>query len=122
MRNQKRRLLSAVLSATTIMSMLTSVTAVAADNVSVDIPDDVITKVSEQGKAVSNQQASTAVAVDNNVNQQYYGATGDRTLEYERPDDIIVINSASEYYKLTGKKYKVPSGGSLKSSLPSSVD
>ncbi|MEE0264319.1 MAG: C1 family peptidase, partial [Acutalibacteraceae bacterium] len=46
----------------------------------------------------------------------------DRTLEYERPDDIIVINSASEYYKLTGKKYKVPSGGSLKSSLPSSVD
>ncbi|MEE0265417.1 MAG: hypothetical protein UD936_07295, partial [Acutalibacteraceae bacterium] len=112
MRNQKRRLLSAVLSATTIMSMLTSVTAVAADNVSVDIPDDVITKVSEQGKAVSNHQTSTAVAVDNNVNQQYYGATGDRTLEYERPDDITIINSASEYYQLTGKKYKVPSGGS----------
>ncbi|MEE0061501.1 MAG: hypothetical protein UE295_11795 [Acutalibacteraceae bacterium] len=117
---QTHRLLSAILSATTIMSMLTSVAAVATDTNSV--VDDVAEKTTIQEQSSSNQQANTAVAVDDSTVLEYSGATGDRTHEKGVSDEVAVINSASEYYKLASKKYRVPSGGSLKADLPSNVD
>ncbi len=121
MRQKKQRLLSTILSATTIMSMLTSVTVVATDNNSIPNADNVATNTTLQGQS-DNQQSDTAVTIDDNIITNAYGSTGDRTVECGISDDVTVINSASEYYKLTGKKYKVPSGGSLKAGLPSSVD
>ncbi|MEE0061498.1 MAG: hypothetical protein UE295_11780 [Acutalibacteraceae bacterium] len=119
MKKQTCRLLSAVLSATTVMSMLTSVATVATDGNGIN---DVIAKADNQSQLSGNQQTNTAVAVDDNVNPDFYGPTGDRTLENKIIDDSTIINSDSEYYKLTGKKYKVPSGDSLTTELPKAVD
>ncbi len=120
MRKQTCRLLSTVLSATTIMSMLTSVSAVATSDGDVANNADVaLENVLQEQNLIDSQSSTTS---QTNTNTEYYGYTGDRTLEQELPEDAVVISSASEYYKLTGKKYKVPSGSSLSASLPSSVD
>ncbi len=119
---KKSRFLCAVLSATTVMSMLTPVTAVATNsddntNTTEQAPISVV-----QTEALTNNEPSTATQLDYSADEENYGATGDLSFEYGVPEDVTVIDSVSEYYKLTGKKYKVPSGGSLKANLPSSVD
>ncbi|MEE1125171.1 MAG: starch-binding protein [Acutalibacteraceae bacterium] len=110
MRKETRKSISTVLTATMVMSMLTampaSATDISAENV--NNTDDV--------------KQNQLVTVTEESNTQILGKTGDRTLEYEIPENIEVIDSVKEYYKLTGKKYKVPSGASSASSLPSSVD
>ena len=104
-RKETLRLISSLLSATTMMSMLTAVPVNAVKGLTEDyINQNQIGIVAEE---------STPKAVR---------AMGDRTLEYEIPEGVEIIDSVKEYYRLTGKKYKVPSGGSGASSLPSSVD
>ncbi len=120
MKKEKRRLLCALLSATTVISMLTSATAVATNGNIINNVNDEAVKSTVTNKSMGNQQP--AIAVDNNSAKTELGATGDLTLEYGISDDATIISSTSEYYKLTGKKHKVPSGGSLKATLPSSVD
>ncbi len=118
---KKRKLLCAVLSATTVVSMLTSVTAVAT-NSNDDNTNAITTENTVQAKALTGNQLATAPQIDNVTDTENYGATGDLSFEYGVPEDATIIESVSDYYKLTGKKNKVPSGGSLKANLPSSVD
>ena len=94
------------------MSMLTAVPVNA---------DDSFTTESNalETKGEIQSQTATTVADENNIHQM--GKTGDLTLEYGRTEDATVIDSVGEYYKIKGKKYKVPSGGT-KANLPSSVD
>ncbi len=75
--------------------------------------------VDDLAEEINQNQLINAVQEDDN---QFLGATGDNTLIDEIPDDAEVIGSVSEYYKIKGKKYKVPSGGSASADLPSSVD
>ena len=106
MKKETRKFISTVLSATTVMSMLTAVPVGAVDNA-------VIENITAQAQAQRTVQDENTVPA--------MGKTGDRTLEYGISEDATVIDSVSEYYKLKGKKYKVPSGSS-KANLPSSVD
>ncbi|MEE1125175.1 MAG: starch-binding protein [Acutalibacteraceae bacterium] len=104
MKKQTRKRLSTVLSATMLMSMFTAMPVNAVDNVAEE---------SDQSRLINS--------VQEDANTQL-GATGDNTLIDEIPDNVDVIDSVSEYYKLQGKKYKVPSGSSASAGLPSSVD
>ena len=98
-----------VLTATMVMSMLTAIPANATD-------------IPAENANTDDIKQNQVLTVTDESNTQMLGATGDRTLELEElPEDIEVIESAKEYYRLTGKKYKVPSGGSG-TALPSSVD
>lgn len=105
MKKQTRKWLSTVLSATTLMSMFTTMPASAVDDLALQ---------SNQNQLINSVQEENS--------KQFLGATGDKTLEEGISEDITVIDSVSEYYKLKGKKYKVPSGGSASAGLPSSVD
>ncbi|MEE0264536.1 MAG: hypothetical protein UD936_02820, partial [Acutalibacteraceae bacterium] len=122
---RKRRLLCAVLSATTVMSTLTSITAVATnadDNINaVDISTNSVAE-SEPLRNDESVEAPQPTETVESSDTENFRATGDLTFEQGISDDVPVIDSVSEYYRLTGKKYKVPSGGSLKADLPSSVD
>ena len=97
------------------MSMLTAVPVSAVD----DFTDENNINQSQPQDEVKNQTPST---VQDKSNMHQMGKTGDRTLEYGISEDTVVIDSVGEYYKLKGKKYKVPSGSTASASLPSSVD
>ncbi|MEE0060053.1 MAG: starch-binding protein [Acutalibacteraceae bacterium] len=122
---RKRRLLCAVLSATTVMSTLTSITAVATnsdDNINTaDVPPNSLIQSETLAYTMPATMPQVLDEADSTDTENFH-ATGDLTFEQGISDDVPVINSVSEYYKLTGKKYKVPSGGSLNADLPSSVD
>lgn len=101
MKKHTLRLLSAILSVTTLMSTFGSVTSFA-------------TEISDSN---DKQQQAT--------NTQDYRATGDLTLEEgEIPKDVTIIDSASEYYKI--RKKNLPNSGQLllnsSGTLPKSVD
>ncbi len=113
LKKETNKLISTLLTVTTAMSMLTAIPVGAVDVVS--------ESNTTQSKAQSEIQSQTPNTVqdENNINQ--IGKTGDRTVEYGISEEATVIDSVSEYYKIKGKKYKVPSG-STKANLPSSVD
>ncbi|MEE0265416.1 MAG: starch-binding protein [Acutalibacteraceae bacterium] len=132
MRSQTGRILSTILSATTVMSMLTFAPA---GVIKASAADEVLNQQLNAGLIQNVQQATepttesvTELSTEQPATAQYesaqmLGGTGDRTFELEElPEDVEVIGSAQEYYQLVGKKYKVPSGGSLKAALPASVD
>ena len=110
MKTETKKLISAVLSVATAMSVITAVPVGAVDDFEI-----------ENSIAQNQAQSQTESTMQNENNPQQMGKTGDRTLEYGISEDATVIDSVGEYYKIKGKKYKVPSGSS-KASLPSSVD
>ncbi len=133
MKKQTRRLLSTVLSATTVMSMLTfaptGVMQVSANNeaeqielntnLTQEVQQVTVPATTEPTTEPTTEQLTTVQEETTNV----FGGTGDRTFELEElPEDVEIIESAKDYYKLVGKKYKVPSGSSLSAGLPSSAD
>ena len=128
MRKQTSRILSTILSATTVMSMLTfaptSVTKVlATDDTSNQHLNANLTQEVQKATEPSTQPVTEQSTVADGEATDVLGGTGDRTFELEElPENVEVIESQSEYYKLIGKKYREPSGGSLSDGLPSSAD
>ncbi len=109
------------------MSMFTGMSVSAVDTLAEDVNTGDVNQINSVDVITENvntndENQNQVINATEGDNTQILGGTGDRTLELEElPEDIEVIESAKEYYKLTGKKYKVPSGSSGES-LPSSVD
>lgn len=118
---KRNKFLCAVLSATTVMSMLTSVTAVATNGENSTNTSDEAIKSVVQSNALTDNETSKEAQLDYSTDTENYGATGDLSFEYGVPDDVTVIDSVSDYYNLIDKKGKLGSS-SLKANLPSTVD
>ena len=111
------KLCSAVLSATTLMSMFSSFTTSAVELLA-------------DNDESQSQTTFSMVEAENGV--QFYGATGDLSLEDEGlPDSVTVIESVDDYYSVTGKnqiqsnnkvKNKSNSTQSEYDALPENVD
>ena len=100
MKKQTRKLLSTVLSATTVMSMLTFMPA----------------NVAEVSAYEENEDKLFGMVENKDGTSSMY-ATGDRTLEKELPEDVSVIETSSDYYEFSDTNQKDGA-----SSLPESVD
>lgn len=101
MKKQTRKLLSTVLSATTVMSMLTFMPAKSAEV-----------------SAYEENEDNLFGVVKNEDGTSFTYATGDRTLEKELPEDVSIIETKSDYYEFSDTN---PKDGAS-SSLPESVD
>ena len=100
---KKLKFISTVLSATTLMSMFTTIPTMAVD----------------ENSSESSQIQTTD---DLNTDDEFIGATGDLSLENsDIPDDAIIIESADDYYALKGNSQKLLRS-SASVSLPDSVD
>ena len=101
LKKQTRKLLSTVLSATTVMSMLTF------------MPANVATV-----SAYEENEENLFGAVKNENGTSFMYATGDLTLENELPEDVTRIETIGDYYEVSDTN---PKDGAS-SSLPESVD
>ncbi len=119
LRKDTQKLISTLLSVTTAMSMFTAMPVSAVDDFT---NENNINQSQTQSQTQSEVQHQTQSTVQDKNNIHRMGKTGDLTLECGISEDATVIDSVSEYYKIKGKKYKVPSGSSASASLPSSVD
>lgn len=109
LKNNAFKFCSAVLSATTLMSMVTAMPVGAVDNLGVNS---------------NNEQIFTMTADENGIH--FIGPTGvDTSVNEQEYDSATEIESVSEYYK-SKEESKVNSGSyateNLSASLPSSID
>lgn len=105
MKKQTRKLLSTVLSATTLMSTLTLMPSNVAGVSAYEESEDKLFSTVEDENGIS-----------------FVGVTGDRTLEEELPEDVTFIETINDYYELSDTKGKLLSDSSAASALPESVD
>ena len=103
MKSKMKKWCAAVLSATTLMSMLSCLSSTATETSSDEVP---------------------FIMTEDEDGYHFYGPTGCEDVGEEIPDSVTVIESAEDYYEITGKNNSVKNGMTLlkSSSLPDSVD
>lgn len=104
MKKHTAKFISSVLTATTLMSMLTAVPVVAVENTYSNSNENQIFTVTEDEKGI-----------------HFIGPTGnDIAIGEELPENVTRIDSASDYYRAKGNS-RLPSG-STTATLPDSID